>query len=113
MWFFGKKKAEAVKKEAEALVSKILNDALVRYKLETGGDMAMGIKSEFVEMNNQIMKAFDKAQETSETNSESIAILAQAITNLAQALASLRERVCVLERQLSVSSVTFSKDTTN
>jgi hypothetical protein len=113
MWPFGKRKAEAVKKEAEALVSKILNDALVRYKLETSGDMATGIKTEFVEMNNQIMKAFDKAQQTGETNSESIAILAQSVTNLIQAFNSLQERVYMLESQLSVTGVKFSKGTSN
>lgn len=113
MWFFGKKRKEAVKKEAEAIVAKILQDALTKYKLETSGDMASGLQNEFMKMNKQILDAFDRTQHAEEVNSESIAILAQSIASLSQAVNILQERIYTLESQLSVSSVKFTKGTTN
>jgi hypothetical protein len=113
MWLFGKRRAEAIKREAEALVRKILEDETTRFNLETSNALGSNIKTELLKMNEQIMGAFAAAQRTGDTNTESIAILAQSINYLSQVYTALDGRISVLENQLSVSGVTFTKGTTN
>jgi hypothetical protein len=105
MWPF---KSNDVRKEAEAIVKKVLDEALLHNELKTSADLSGGIKDEFVKMNTQLLEVFDKTNKTAESNSRSIIALSEAIKYTVQSLSALDIRLKALESKLSVTDIKFS-----
>jgi predicted nucleic acid-binding Zn-ribbon protein len=113
MWFFGKKRAEAIRKEAEKMLRDVVESATTKHELETAGAISSDIRDSFVDMNQKILESFNKIQEATETNSISIASVSKMLTQLLEAYYILEARVHALESDLSVSGVKFTKGNEN
>jgi hypothetical protein len=113
MWFFGKKKAEAIRKEAEEMLRSILNNAAMSNELHTAEEISAGIRDSFLDMNSKLLEAFDKAQQAITTNSTSIEVLSKSLSHLLEAYYVIEERIHIIENQLSTANVKFTKNNTN
>lgn len=113
MLFIGKKK---LRKIVEEIVRSVFVNELKNIDKQVVTACTDQIKTSFLETNKVVMNAL-KAMSTLEKNIEgsqtSIAYLSESINSLIQCFTALSARVKDIEDKLSVSKVTFTKNTTN
>jgi hypothetical protein len=113
MWFFSKKKENIIEKKAKEMLDNMLKDIAIDKEFKTSAEISTDIKDSFLETNTLLLEAFSKANQAIDTNNNSIAILSKTISQILEAFYVLEERVLILEKQLSITEIKFTKNTTN
>ena len=81
----------------------------VEYAVIQSGFKSAELSVEFTRMNEQILAAFGRSNESTNLNSQSIIALSEALAATIKAVNTLDDRLTALESQLSITKVTFIK----